>query len=308
MIIYTTTEHEVLTRPSVVALGTFDGLHLGHLSVIEHMLQYGKAHDLNKVVFTFSDVPKQVFQSTTSKIMSNVEKLQWLEQMGVDIVVSLPFDQHIRNVTHQAFFDCIRRQLNTTAFVVGENFKFGKAALGTTEWLKEKCLSENCNCIIMPPITHNGKTISSTTIRELLSDGNIVAANRLLGRRHFVSGTVKVGKQLGKKMGFATANMTTCDYMTNIKSGVYITVTKLNDRLYNSVSNVGYNPTFGQTDFNLETHILDFDQSLYGQTISVYFEKRLRDELKFDTTEDLVAQIAQDVIATRQYFNNQESV
>ncbi len=307
MIIHTTTEHETLTKPSVVALGTFDGMHLGHLSVINKMIKYGEDNDLTKVVFTFSDIPKHYYKLTTSKIMSNDEKLQWLEQIGVDIVISLPFDENIKNVTHQAFFDCITKQLNAAALVVGENFKFGKAALGTTQWLRENCRNRQCNCIIMPPVTLDGELISSSTIRELLIDGQITAANRLLGRRHFVSGIVKKGKQVGNKLGFATANLTVRDYMTNIKPGVYITETLLNGKLYPSVSNVGYNPTFEQRDFNLETHILDFNDILYGQKISVYFEKRLRDELKYDKTEDLVKQIEQDVVNTRIFFNKRRN-
>ncbi len=303
MITYTSAEHQILAKSSVVALGTFDGMHLGHLSIINKMLHYGEVNKLTKVVFTFSDIPKHFYKSSTSKIMSNVEKLQWLEQSGVEVVISLPFDDAIKNISHHTFFDYIIKQLKAKAIVIGENFKFGRSALGTAQWLSQKCTEQHCNCIVMPPVTSDGKIISSSTIRELLFNGRIVEANRLLGRRHFVSGIVKVGKQVGQKLGFATANLTICDYMTNIKPGVYITETLLNGNFYQSVSNVGYNPTFEQSDFNLETHILDFNQSLYGEKISVYFEKRLRDELKFEKTENLIAQIKKDVNVTKLYFN-----
>ncbi len=302
MIIHRNIDHPSLSEPSVVALGTFDGMHLGHLSVIKKMIKYGTLNNLTKVVFTFSDIPKHFNQSVTSKIMSNVEKLQWLEQMGIDIVVSLPFDDAIKNISHRTFFKYIVNQLHADAIVIGENFKFGRSALGTAKWLSNKCTEQQCHCIVMPPVKLDDEIISSSTIRELLIDGKIMAANRLLGRKHFVSGTVKKGKQVGKKLGYATANLTICDYMTNIKPGVYITETLLNGKKYHSVSNVGYNPTFEQCDFNLETHILDFNQSLYDEEISVYFEKRLRDELKFENTEDLIAQIARDVAQTELYF------
>ncbi len=302
MIIYKKRQHDVLLQPSVVALGTFDGMHKGHLAVINKMLQVADERGLVKVVFTFSDIPKHRYNSSTSKIMSNIEKLDWLERMGVDIVISLPFDASIKNTTHFEFFNYICETLKAKALVVGKNFKFGKAALGTTQWLKEQGLKNNCDCIIVEPVTIAGQMISSTDIRELLINGKIEAANDRLGRTHFVSGTVKMGKQLGKQLGYATANLTIRSYMTNIKPGVYITETFVANRSYHSVSNVGYNPTFKQSDFNLETHILDFDRELYGQKISVYFLKRLRGELTFDSSAALVKQIAKDVEATRQYF------
>ncbi len=303
MILYETRQHPALESASVVALGTFDGLHRGHLTVIEKMLSIGRARQLKTVVFTFSDIPKHVAAEATSKIMSNVEKLDWLAQMGVDVVVSLPFDAAIQQTTHRDFFEYILTELKAAAIVVGENFKFGKAVRGDVAWLSAQCAKRGCQCLVVAPVKLEGEVISSTAIRELLINGQIEAANRRLGRPHFVSGTVKLGKQIGQTLGFATANLTVQSYMTNIKPGVYITETKIADRFYPSVSNVGYNPTFQQSDFNLETHILDFNRPLYGENIAIYFIKRLRDELTFANTTDLVAQIECDVKAARQHFS-----
>ncbi len=302
MKLFTTRRHNCLIDGSAVALGTFDGMHKGHLAVINTMLKQGKECNYNKVVFTFSDIPKHVYKSRTSKIMSNDEKLQWLEQMGVDIVVSLPFDERIKTLSHTKFLDYILTELNAKLIVVGENFKFGKAALGTAQWLKEMTEQRDYDCIITPTVALDGEVISSTRIRQLLIDGEIEAANKRLGRKHFVSGIVKPGKKVGAKLGFATANLTIGNHMTNIKPGVYITETLIDGKLYKSVSNVGYNPTFEQDDFNLETHILDFDSQLYGAKISVYFIRRLRDELKFDDMSALIAQIKSDICSTRKYF------
>ncbi len=303
MIVYKNREHQALTEASIVALGTFDGMHKGHLAVINRMVEEGERCGLKKVVFTFSDIPKHRYNSTTSKIMSNLEKLDWLEQMGVDLVVSLPFDATIKNVSHFDFFNYICEQLNASTLVIGENFKFGKSALGTAQWLQEQCRLARRGCIIVSAITFDGQVISSTNIRELLMVGKIAEANARLGRKHFVSGVVKMGKQVGKALGFATANLTIRSYMTNIKPGVYVTETVVANRRYQSVSNVGYNPTFKQHDFNLETHILDFADELYGQKISVYFLARLRDELTFENTTALIEQIEKDVTATRRYFD-----
>ncbi len=303
MKLYTTRRHNCLIDGSAVALGTFDGMHKGHLSVINTMLEQGENSNYNKVVFTFSDIPKHVYKSRTSKIMSNDEKLQWLEQMGVDIVVSLPFNDQIKTLSHVQFLDYILTELNAKIIVVGENFKFGKSALGTAQWLKEMAPQRNYECLIMPTVALNGEVISSTRIRQYLIDGEIEAANQRLGRKHFVSGVVKPGKRLGAKLGFATANLTIGNHMTNIKPGVYITETRFAGKLYKSVSNVGYNPTFEQDDFNLETHILDFKRELYGEKISVYFIKRLRDELKFDDMANLIAQIDNDISCARNYFS-----
>ncbi len=302
MKLFTTRRHNCLIDGSAVALGTFDGMHRGHLSVIDTMLQQGQKNDYNKVVFTFSDIPKHIYKTRTSKIMSNDEKLQWLEQMGVDIVVSLPFDEQIKTLPHEQFLNYILTELNAKILVVGENFKFGKAALGTAQWLKEMAAQYDCECIIMPTVALDGEVISSTRIRQLLIDGEIEAANKRLGRKHFVSGIVKPGKKVGAKLGFATANLTIGNHMTNIKPGVYITETLVDGKVYQSVSNVGYNPTFEQDDFNLETHILNFDRALYGEKISVYFIKRLRPEMKFSDTTALIAQIDDDIANARAYF------
>ncbi len=302
MIVYKSRQHPPIAQPSAVALGTFDGMHKGHLAVIDKMLQVAQRDGLLKVVFTFSDIPKHRYTSTTSRIMSNLEKLEWLERAGVDIVVSLPFDAAIKHLSHVEFYDYITEQLNGQVIVVGQNFKFGRAALGTTNWLAEQCRASGRSCIALAPVMYDGAVISSTAIRELLIDGQIKAANARLGRYHFVSGVVKIGKQLGQQLGFATANLTIRSYMTNIKPGVYITETLVADRCHQSVTNVGYNPTFKQSNFNLETHILDFGRELYGEKISVYFHERLRDELTFASRAELIDQIARDVAAARRYF------
>lgn len=305
MKVITTLDGQAITQASAVAMGTFDGVHRAHRVVINKMLSYARACGLASVVFTFTNVPKHTDDHPTeiSQLLSTEEKLEILADLGVDIVVILPFDEKLKAISHTAIIDYLVTRLNMRQLFVGYNFKFGNKALGTAEWLSQNAVSYGFNCRIIPEVAGGGLTISSTRIRKLLSDGAVESANNLLGRPHFVSGVVKSGKRIGRTIGFPTANLTIGQHMTNIKSGVYITQTTVAGKTYPSVSNVGFNPTFEQTDFNLETYIMNFDADVYGQTIKVSFLKRIRDELKFDTIDELKRWIKNDVNTALNYFD-----
>lgn len=297
-------------RPTAIALGTFDGVHLGHQQVIQTMLNTAKAMDYDGSVFTFSNLPKQFNQLSAQKspayfedrILSIDDKIELFETLGIENLWIVPFNEGIQQMPREQFLDFLCKELKMEHLTVGYNFKFGAGGAGDVAWLMSVHKEYGFTCHVVGAISDDTGAVSSTRIRQHLRDGDILSANALLGRHHWVSGVVHPGKQLGRTIGFPTANLKISPNMTLIKSGVYVTETQVGDELFLSVTNVGYNPTFEQEEFNLETYILDFDRTLYHQRIKVYFRARIRDELKFSGVEELKEWIEKDVVETRKYF------
>ncbi len=292
-----------IDRPTAIALGTFDGVHLGHQAVINQMITSAEKANLAKTIVTFDAVPKQ-HGKAPSLLMSAEEKLAMFAKMDVDNVIILTFNQQLKTMSRDDFYLLLRENILARVIAVGEDFRFGYKAEGDVFYLEQQTLNDGIDLHIVEIVKNDEEKISSTAIREALISGNIAKANTMLGHAHFFKGIVKTGKKMGAKLGFATANLTVETYMTTVKAGVYITETKIGDTTYRSVSNVGYNPTFEQNEFNIETHILDFNKELYGEIISVSFLKRLRDEMRFESLDSLCKQIETDVEMARTYFND----
>jgi riboflavin kinase/FMN adenylyltransferase len=297
-----------IDRSTAIALGTFDGVHLGHQQVINTMIGTARTLDYDALVFTFSNLPKyyQKLRTQENRILSIEDKIELFESLGLDYLWIVPFNEAIKTMTREDFIHYLCTHLNMKHLTIGYNFRFGLDGKGTVEWLKEIHESYGFSCHVIGAIEDTIGPISSTRIRTLLKDGQIESANQLLGRTHYVSGVVHPGKQLGRTIGFPTANLKISPNMTLIKSGVYITETCVDDKRYYSVTNVGYNPTFDQEDFNLETYILDFNEDLYHKRIKVYFHSRIRDELKLNGVEELKEWITKDVQDAKQYFASHE--
>jgi len=300
--------HELskVTEDTGVALGTFDGLHIGHQEVIRTMILNCQRRNLKSCVFTFANHPREVTtpDGAPPRILSLPDKIRLLESYGVDVLVLLKFDEKLMGIPADEFVrDILIHGLNTKYLTVGFDFRFGKGAKGNVDLLRAYSDDGHYEVDIVKPVQDGGEKVGSTAIRNLLKDGEIEAVNKQLGRHHHVSGEVVKGKQLGNTIGFPTANLKISANMTLIKPGVYVTKTTVQDTVFYSVSNVGYNPTFDQKLFNLETYILDFDKDIYGEIITVEFYTRIRDELKMDSLEQLVSYIKKDVGYTREYFN-----
>lgn len=297
-------EHMELKEGSAVALGTFDGLHIGHQAVINHTVRMAAEKNLQSVVFTFSNLPrhfnKGLYQE--ERILCIDDKIELFEQLGVDVLVIVPFNSKVQGMSREAFLEYLLKSLNMKSLTVGYNFRFGLKAEGTAQWLLEQQEAFDFECKVVSAVVDQSDVVSSTRIREALRNGDILLANELLGRHHYVSGVVHPGKQLGRTIGYPTANLKISPNMTLIKSGVYVTETIVDGRMYQSVTNVGFNPTFEQEDFNLETFIFDFDEVLYHKSIKVVFRNRIRDELKFGSVEELKDWIAKDVQEAMRFF------
>lgn len=297
-------ELEKIHHGTGIALGTFDGIHLGHQKVIKTLVEKCSEKDLKSVLFTFSNHPREVVNvgAHISRIMTIDEKVKIAEKMGIDYLVILNFDKEFMSIEARYFIeDLLIETLNAKLLSVGYNFRFGHNAKGNVQLLKN--YTDIFELIVTKAVYEKEFNVSSTLIRELLEAGSIEKANSLLGRPYKLTSTIVKGKEVGKVLGFPTANLEIFENMTRLKPGVYITISEIDGVEYKSATNVGFNPTFDQDVFNIETFILDFDADIYGKYLTVKFIKRLRDELKFDSLDNLMKQIADDVEKTKEYFD-----
>lgn len=298
---------DVEDNPTAVALGTFDGLHIGHTEVLQTMKAASKKLGLKSFVYTFSNHPREILtpQNVPSKIMDIDEKVQIFTRIDVDFLALIKFDENQIRIEPEDFIkDILIGRLNMKHLTVGYDYRFGKKARGDVKMLLDFAPIYGYTYDIVEPVLKDGVRVSSTLIRELLAEGDIESANHYLGRHHFVKGTVVRGKgKGGSELGFPTANLRIRENVSTLKPGVYVTQTFLNGKFHQSVTNIGNNPTFNETGIHIETYIFDVDSTLYDETIEVHFLKRLRDEVKFDSFEALKEAMKQDVIQAKSYFS-----
>lgn len=295
--------HEI-EGPIGLSMGTFDGLHVGHQRLIENLTNHCKEEGYRSVVYTYSNHPREYTLGTkVPRIITLEDKIEQFKHLGIDILVLLKFDELQRDMTPDQFLhELLFEPLDIRYVTVGFDFHFGKKAQGNVEMLRDYTAEKPVVLDIVNPIARYDEKVSSTRIRNLLFDGEIELVNELLGRNYSFTGEVVKGKQVGHLLGFPTANLQVNETMNLIKSGVYISRVKVGKTYYNSLTNVGFNPTFKQKDLNVETFILDFDENLYGRKIKVEFVKRLRDELKFDSKDALIERMHRDVEEALAYF------
>lgn len=304
MEIYDTVQQ--LNQDTAITLGTFDGLHIGHVKIIKQLVKDAKERNLKSVVYTFKNHPLSLNHSieTPSTIFKLDYKKEILEKLGVDILIFLTFDDAQKNIEPNYFIEEILvKKLRMKHLVVGYDYHFGKKAKGNTELLIKSSRKYHYSYDIVDPIKKDYVRVSSTLIRKLLANGKIKDANYYLGRPYSLEGKVIDGEKIGRKIGYPTANLELDNNFAILKPGVYITKTLLDGEFYYSVTNVGFNPTLKQSEFSVETYILDFDQSIYGKHIRVDFYKKIRDELKFKDVEELKEYIRWDVYNTKKFFD-----
>ncbi len=290
-------KNENISREKVaVAMGAFDGIHKGHQLIINKMIEEAKKRNLRSAVYTFNNVPKSFKNPDESiHILKARDKYEILKNMGVDIVYMHDFDDKLMTTSRHHFIENLYQYFDIKLIVVGKDFKFGYKAEGNVNWLEEVKQEYGYDLIASDFFEVSGEKVSSTTIRHLLRTGYCEEAASLLGRNHFVKGRVIDGRKMGRKIGFPTANVQVYAEMAIISNGVYYTKTTFDGKTYDSVTNIGNVPSFHGAAFSVETHILDFNADIYGMDITVEFIKKLRDEVKFDSTNELVEQIKKDV-------------
>ncbi len=292
-------------RRCVVAIGTFDGVHLGHQKLIARAVSLAREAGVLSVVFTFSNHPLSVLvpEHRPPALSSREERRLVFEELGVDLVVEAKFTEEMAALSAEDFLTRLVERLAPQAVVVGENFSFGAEGRGTPDFLFEQGQILGFHVEKLPLFSHAGETVSSTRIRSLLSEGDVRLAGELLGRLFAISGVVIHGDERGRKLGFPTANLLPPKGEACPANGAYaVCVVLEGGEEYIGVANVGDNPTFGGGEQRIETHLLDFSGDLYGQRIVVRFVERLRAEKRFPSPEALVEQIRKDEQTARKIF------
>ena len=290
-----------------LALGTFDGVHLAHRFVINRTVDWSSEHDGTSMVFTFANHPLSIInpQRVPPQLQTIGGKTRQIRKLGVQVLVRVPFTSSLLHLSPADFVHLLAVKIKPRHIVVGPNYSFGDKGAGTPEMLTGLAGRYGMEIDICPAVYENGILVSSTAIRRLIAGGDMEKAARLLGRVYDLSGTVIAGDHRGRTLGFPTANLNVAPRMLLPGKGVYAVKVKAGRKLFSGLCNIGINPTFAQDGLRIETHILDFDQDLYGKKITLYFMGRLRVEKAFPSKTELIAQLEQDVIQARnQYFNN----
>ena len=281
-----------------VAIGFFDGIHLGHQKVITHATRFAKENRTKSMVITFDRSPKVAlgFAKNDGYLTPMNEKLRILEEMGVDY--ALIFDATLLNMSADEFINEYLLKIGVCYVSVGFDFRFGRSGDGDTELLRRH---GGFKVNVSAPVLMAGTKVSTTAIKQYLIKGDLDLVNKMLGRPFSVSGKVIYGRQLGETIGFPTANIKLAEnYLLRLR-GVYATASYIDGVRYVSMTNVGYNPTVNlANDLSIETHILNFDGDIYGETLRIDFIEKIRDEIKFDGIDALIAQLEKDrLIATQ---------
>ncbi|CAN5597110.1 bifunctional riboflavin kinase/FAD synthetase [soil metagenome] len=290
-------------RGAAVALGNFDGVHRGHQQVIAQAAKAALEAKVPLGVVTFDPHPRRLFRPSEPafKLMTHDQQARALQALGVDILYLLPFDFEMASFSDRAFVDQVLvGGLGVRHVAVGFDISFGRGRTGSAELMKTYGAQDGFTVSVAEPVaSRDGDKFSSTAVRDALRDGHPEQAARILGRPFAIEGVVRRGQQLGRTLGFPTANVEVEDYVVP-KLGVYATRTRLPDgREAPGVANLGNNPTTGEVETRLETWLFDFDEDLYGQVIETDLIAFLRPELKFDSIELMVEQILRDEQAAR---------
>lgn len=292
--------HTIPRAKRMLALGVFDGIHIGHRAVLSRAMMHP---DLVPAVFTFCNMSTKVGGS----LQTDEQRREMLEVLGIVDVFEADFSA-IRDMSPQAFVDILAQNLGVAAIVCGFNFRFGKGGVGDTALLKELCAPYNIAVHVMPAVEVDGQAVSSTRIKQALQDGDMQTLLRLQSRPFAITATVKGGQQLGRSIGSPTINQPLPEGIVLPRFGVYASLAIIEGRAYPAVTNIGVRPTVGSDKPLAETYILDFEQDVYGKEVKTEFVRFLRPEKAFDSVEALTEQIQADIAAAREVFAPQGAV
>lgn len=290
---------------TVVALGFFDGVHIAHQKIIQSAVDFANDAGLTPVALTFDKSPVEILTDLPPRyITNNEEKTQLIEKLGAETEF-LAADKELLSMTPEEFVrDILISKLGTRHAVCGYNYRFGKNGSGDTATLIALGEKYGFSVCVCDKVSAFGEDVSSSRIRELIADGNISLANKLLGHNFSVKGMVTEGKHLGQKLGFPTANVFFPENSATPLCGVYQTMVTVNDNKFPAITNVGINPTVGGEKMRSETYIPDFSEDIYGEEIKIEFIDFIRKETKFESVELLKKQINKDV---QEILNNRRN-
>lgn len=297
MRIINTYEEAEQLKPYCIALGSFDGVHVGHQKLVEMLKYNADLFSCTSMIYTFGVHPRRILKPSKSLYMitSSKQRADIMAEMGVDVLFLESFEQVMNLSAEQFFQEIMIKKFNVKCLIVGYNFKFGRHNEGDAHKLTELGEKYSIKIEVVPPVVVSDVAVSSSLIRHKIHEGNVDIVPKYLGRTYSIHGKVVHGKKIGMTMGIRTANIEPGDEAIVPLKGVYITDTKIDGVIYKSITNVGMNPTFKGNKLMIETHVLDFDGDLYEKEIEVYFIKRLRDEITFHNAEELKNQIQKDI-------------
>ena len=291
-------------RPSVVSIGNYDGVHLGHQHVIKTLLEQSKRLNAPSTVVTFEPLGKEFFNpKSIARLTSLDEKAKLLFDLGVDQVVCIEFNADFAGYSPERFVDDVLVSgLGAQYVCVGDDFRFGKGRAGDFEFLQRSGLDKGFEVTAHETFAIDGARVSSGRVRDALADNDFGFAERLLGRPYYIAGEVSKGQQLGRTIGFPTANIVLPDVSLPVHGVYAVSIESLSFGRQVGVANVGTRPTVDGKEQRLEVHIFDFDQDIYSQKVKVEFHQKIRGEQKFPSFELLQAQIKQDAERALAYF------
>lgn len=289
-----------------VTIGNFDGVHVGHREFLKIVKDKAKSNNAYFLVITFVPHPLQILKAMKGFLINTYqEKAELLESVGVDYILEIDFTRDFSTLSPEAFLnEYVLKIKNLKEIFLGHDFAFGANKSGDFKIAKEFCESKGIALTLQSEYKVLGDSVSSSVIRNEIILGDMGKVSSMLGRTYFLSGRVIKGEGRGKKIGYPTANLGYDQGLIIPGKGVYITYTDVDNMRYHSVTNVGSNPTFNTGyEIHVETHLLDFTQDIYGESIKVEFIKKIRDEKKFNNVNDLIKQIEVDAKQARKYFN-----
>lgn len=293
---------------SVLTIGNFDGVHLGHQSLLNEVVKSSRTLNIPSVVCTFRPHPKKILQpdAPVHRLFDYRDQAEMMQKIGVDYLIEEKFSKDFSLMTAEQFIESYLEPIYKPAhIVVGYDFNFGKSRGGNARLLEEYAVQRQIKLTVVPPYEIDGQIVSSTSIRKFLEHGDLDKAQKFLGRPYYLRGPVRLGYQRGRTIGVPTANISPeIEFVPRL--GVYFTKTTLDNKVYNSITNIGYNPTFENKDsyLKVETHIFDFNQDIYGQQLAVELVHFHRDEIKFASVDALIKQIEKDKSLCKEYFKN----
>ncbi len=287
---------EIRKTNNYIALGSFDGLHRGHFSLIKKAVEISQEKNGKSMVFTFKNHPRSVLdkQRSTKLLMKNSKKAEVLEKNHIDILCFKEFDLEFMRYIPEEFIKFLVEKYNAKGIIAGFNYRFGYKNLGDVNLLKRLSQKYNYELYIMKPYVYEGSAISSTRIRNALLEGEIFKANDMLGTSYSISGKVVHGRKIGRTINFPTANLDIDNEIIIPKVGVYYTHVLVNNKVYKGITNIGDNPTVNGNKITIETYILNFNEIIYDMEIEVRFIEKIRNITKFNSLDDLKNQLEKD--------------
>ena len=290
---------------SVLALGMFDGVHVGHQALLRQAAEAARALSARTVAFTFTDAPGKLLHLPVTCLSTPDQRTRWLREAGADRVDMVDFTQAFADLSPEAFVGYLQERYDVAALAAGFNYTFGRYGAGTAETLKQLGAEHGFPVLIAEPVLLDGEPVSSTRIRARISEGAMEAAEALLGRPYTLTGSVVSARHIGHTLGYPTANLETGEQLLP-RDGVYATYAVLDGAACPAVTNVGRNPTVAGRRRTVETFILDGAPSLYGAELSVAFLSRIREERSFPSLEALSRQIGEDVKTAKKLFDSEK--